>query len=317
MADKKERFQLIQKYFELGKTYEEITKLVGVSKSTVIREIKKLPANSQEARDFNKKSKTNINNTDNVIISQKDLINQDINEGWVVDLKKLKDEDKQSSHFFMGIIYPENIDIDDFIRFCEVKGYKVALSPYHNKDLWLHDSPKEIDEETGEVIFDEGERYKKGDKKKAHYHYIIQFDFKQNFKTMYSIHMNLANNRVCPKIVYNPFMMYEYLWHKNEDFSKKAHYDKKEVVIINGFCPTLTVSDKNLILSDIVKVVRKNNYTTFEEIELHYKYSTEIIEVLSSRSYHLKNILNEEWKKKNPDYAKPIKIIKDEVEDNE
>ena len=134
MADKKERLQLIQKYFELGKTYEEIAKLVGVSKRTIIREIKKLPANSQEARDFNKKSKTNIINNDNVIISQKDLINQDINEGWVIDLKKLEIEIKK-----------------EYIK--TIREYKKAIKDYEDKIKIIENKHKELIK-----MYEEGEK---------------------------------------------------------------------------------------------------------------------------------------------------------------
>lgn len=300
-----EKSEKLRQLFEMGEPYEDIAKELDISKSTVIRAVKKLHDGSHEARELNKKSKSYLSKS----ITRKDLKNQDETEGWVVDIRLLKEIDKQSSCYFTGVFYPETMELGKFIEACERRGLKVSISPLHNKDKWLHDSPAVVDTETGEVIFAEGERYEIGDPKKEHYHYIIQFATKQSFEFMYELHKVLANNNVIPKIVYSPLGMFEYLWHKNEDMSLKAHYNRDEVTIINGFNPLLTTSDKELILKEIILKIRENHFTRQKDVEEFFNYSTEVITVMGVKNYYINNVLQEEWRMKNPDYAKKIRIV--------
>lgn len=293
--------------YEQGETLEKIAEEMGISKSTVIRKTKKLPACSQEARDLNKRSKQFLNSSNYIT---NDLIYQDEEEGWLIDLKKIKEVDRTSSTHWMGIIYfKTGEEIEEFIRECRNRGLKVAISPLHNKDWWLHDSPEVIDEETGEVIFEEGELYKVGDIKKWHWHYNIQFTGKQSFKFMYNLHKTLAKNNVAPKPIYSPLGAFEYLWHKNEDLSVKKLYSRDEVVIINGYNPTLTTSEKDLILREIVLVIRENHFTNQKQVEEYFHYSNEIITTMGSRNYYISKILDEEWRMQNPDYIKRVMIV--------
>lgn len=296
----------LQQLYEMGISYSEIAKELKISKSTVFRAIKKLPGGSQEARELSKNSKCYLT----MSITYQDLKNQDTEEGWEIDLKKLKEIDRQSSCYFMGIIYPETMDIDKFIDECKKRGLKVAISPLHNKDKWLHDSPAVVDEETGVVIFDVGERYKLGDDKKYHWHYLVQFASKQSFDFMYQLHCAISGNKVIPKVVYSPLGAFEYLWHKNEDLSIKAHYSRDEVVVINGFNPILTTSDKELILKEIIMTIREYHFTKQKDVEEFFHYSTEIITVMGVKNYYIHNVLNEEWRMMHPDHVKKVEIVK-------
>ena len=300
-----EKSEKLRQLFEMGEPYEDIAKELDISKSTVIRAVKKLHDCSHEARELNKKSKSYLSKS----ITRKELKNQDETEGWVVDIRLLKEIDKQSSCYFTGVFYPETMEFEKFVEACERRGLKVSISPLHNKDKWLHNSPLVVDTETGEVIFSEGERYEIGDHKKEHYHYIMQFATKQSFEFMYELHKVLANNNVIPKVVYSPLGMFEYLWHKNEDMSRKAHYNRDEVTIINGFNPILTTSDKELILKEIILKIRENHFTKQKEVEEFFNYSTEVITVMGVKNYYINNVLQEEWRMKNPNYAKKIRIV--------
>ena len=137
----------------------------------------------------------------------------------------------------------------------------------------------------------------------------MQFATKQSFEFMYELHKVLANNNVIPKVVYSPLGMFEYLWHKNEDMSRKAHYNRDEVTIINGFNPILTTSDKELILKEIILKIRENHFTKQKEVEEFFNYSTEVITVMGVKNYYINNVLQEEWRMKNPNYAKKIRIV--------
>lgn len=303
MTDEKQA--KLKKMFEMGMSYKDIIKELNISKSTLIRAIKKLPEASQEAREYNKKMSSYLNNN----ITYADLMCQDDEEGWIINMKHLRDVDKQSSRYFMGIGYEEVQPISEFVKECTNRGLKVAVSPLHNRDVWLHDSSVVVDNETGEIIFALGERYKTGDLKKEHYHYVMQFSAKVTFDFMYELHKVITKNRVIPKVVYSPLGAFEYLWHKNEDMSLKAHYSRDDVIIVNGFNPELTIADKDLILKEIVMKIREYHFTQQREVEEFFKYATEVITVMGVRNYYINNVLNEEWRMKNPEYVRKVKII--------
>lgn len=76
-----------------------------------------------------------------------------------------KDRDKDKSREFVLVLYPEN-EIH-FLIYLKLTSYMYSsLGILHDKDVY---TDTKVDEETGEIIHQEG------DKKKEHYHFYLRF----------------------------------------------------------------------------------------------------------------------------------------------
>lgn len=311
-----ETIEKIKILYENGLSVKEIAKNVNCSESTVNRKIKELPEQSREVRvqsKSNKQQKKALSLFYATSITQSDLKIQDQEENWIVDIKLLRDRVEEESKFWAFIVYPETKDIEDVIKELTFEMIKASISPLHNKDIWLHDSPLVSDEETGEILLEKGERYKYGDKKKEHYHVLLQFDKPMSFKNVYKLTQRISGNKVAPTKVYSPYSYFEYLWHKNEDIAIKAHYSREDVIIINGFNPELSQSDKDVLLQDIAKHIRKYKLQDLDAILEHYNYSLEVIQAIKGCSYFVQQLCNAQYHKAHPTEDKRVHIVIDNI----
>jgi transposase len=317
VIDEATKIKVVELY-EQGLSVRKIADSLNLSVSTIQRIIKELPESSQEAHTLNQTNKRQLSSLMlkyKQSITQQDLTIQDEKEGWIVDVAKLKAELEEESQYWICICYPESSDINEIMRKIKNKGIRAAISPLHNKDKWLHDSPQLVDKETGEILDTGGQRYKQGDTKKAHYHIIFQFEKVMPFRKVLFL-MELCNTKVYPKRVFSPLMMYEYLWHKNEDLSKKAHYSKEDVVIINGFVPLLTKADKDILMQDILKRITLENLTTMEDLLCYYNHSLEVIQAIKSSPYLVQKNLDSVYQRLNPskDRIHKVQIVKEVID---
>jgi hypothetical protein len=166
----------------------------------------------------------------------------------------------------------------------------VAISPLHDKDTWDHDSEPMVDEKTGE-FFDEGERYKAGDPKKAHWHFILMFETRIGFVDV---------NNSARRITGGPYLercnsvrlYYEYFWHKNTP-KKYQHYDKEEIVRSESFHLEPNKKELNLMMQDIWETCISEEFTSFKQLAQYYIGMPDYVALISSKPASVKAIITD------------------------
>lgn len=305
-------------------TQNEIAEEVGVSSRTVKRvkaEMQKETGGADLAT-----SLTDNQENDNTIykkLQEKEEqkrknaeFYEDSEEGWVFNISKQEIKALGSSRFWMGIVYPESAPPDwqeKLINlYCEL-----AISPLHDRDLWGHDSPLLIDEETGEILFQEGERYKKGHLKKEHWHFLIKFDKPTGFREANNLIRKITNGPLLQKVK-SLRGAFEYLAHANEDPTKKHHYGLENIERYNNFVLEPTKTDCARMLVEIVDRIGQNQYTSLQEVINFYRDLPEYIIVIGTKAYAIQKILDAEWRKQNPNgRIQRVQIVAPDKKENE
>lgn len=114
------------------------------------------------------------------------------------------------SRYWTFILYPESAP-SDWLERLRATGVKISVSPLHDRDLT-----------------------EKGELKKAHYHVLVCFSNPRPYESMKMFTDEL--NQPIPKQVNGNegvYYLYEYFSHKND--LKKAQYDEKDIINLNGF----------------------------------------------------------------------------------
>lgn len=150
---------------------------------------------------------------------------------------------------FTTIVYPDSAP-SDWLDQLQQTGLACAVSPLHDKDS----NPD------GEV-------------KKAHYHLLICFEGPTTLKNAQELSNSILSG-VLVKPIESVRGMYRYLTH--EDNPEKFHYDKKNIVLLNGFDPqnVLSNSDESEIADRVIQIINDN----------HIKYYHDLIDFLRSNS---------------------------------
>lgn len=231
---------------------------------------------------------------------------EDDEEGWVYHVTKKYVQQQSTSMWWSGIAYPESVNEDwiDRIRF---HGLEFAISPLHDKDVWEHDSPEVIDNETGEVLRERGSRYQVGDRKKEHWHFIIKFPKKLGFRDV--------NDLIRP-ITMGPYLQkcytlkgaYEYFIHLNHP--NRYQYDKVEIQKYNNFVIEPTRVDQMLMLQDILETIRNEEIDSMLKLSLRYSSTPEYLFAIKASSYMITKVLDDVWRIHHPDHVKKIQIVK-------
>ena len=238
---------------------------------------------------------------------------EDPEEGWTYKTTRQGQQNREFSHWWMGIAYPESApDKMDWIRALEMQGFAVSVSPLHDKDAWNHDSPEMIDEKTGEVILEKGELYKVGDRKKAHWHFIITTDKAYSWSEINAVVQSITHGPIIQKCrsVKNA---YEYFLHKNNP-DKYQGYDETEIYKSHDFHVEPSQFEKHLIFQDIVKFIRKNEIDSRMALVEEYENEPEYLSVLKSGSF-ISGLITENWIKHHPDgRTKNVNILNEDLE---
>lgn len=150
---------------------------------------------------------------------------------------------------FTTLVYPDSAPAD-WLDQLQQTGLACAVSPLHDKDS----NPD------GEV-------------KKAHYHLLICFEGPTTLKNAQELSNSILSG-VLVKPIESVRGMYRYLTH--EDNPEKFHYDKKDIVLLNGFDPqnVLSNSDESEIADRVIQIINDN----------HIKYYHDLIDYLRSNS---------------------------------
>ena len=137
------------------------------------------------------------------------------------------------------LVYPESAP-DNWLDLLQETGCAIAISPLHDKDL----NPD------GEV-------------KKPHYHILICF----NSPTTYNVVNNICENlkQPIPKKVLSVKGIYRYLTH--EDNPEKYHYNKSDIITLNGFDVdsyiTMTTTERLTYFKAIFSIIKENHITEY------------------------------------------------------
>lgn len=198
-----EKQNLIRKRLLQGHSIKDIAQETGVSEKTVSKykrnapEPLKVSASSEDIElqiDY-----TTVLTKREEFLAKKILkevaLYEDEVEGWSYHLTAHDDRIRQQGMWWSFIVYDDSVP-ENWLERLQATGMQIALSPWHDKDTWNHDSPEMVNAETGEII-PKGARYKMGDRKKMHRHGIVKTDKKCSWREMNTFLQNMLH---CPYI---------------------------------------------------------------------------------------------------------------------
>ena len=212
-----------------------------------------------------------------------------------------KNQDIQKRAWFIEI-YEESVN-PNYVNILKNTGYKIAISPIHNKDVWTADDEKENPEHVG------------GSYKKPHRHIIILFNGSRKLKDVEPIIESINAYKHC-QVINNKQKAYEYLFHKND--TDKYRYAEENIILLN--------CTKNDFLSmeyvDILNYIDDNNIKTISSLlkQLRKDENYELLKYVSNNTYFVKSYLDElrkEYDNKIIDTQNYLKSFIDKYEFNE
>lgn len=285
----------------------QISEELGVSKSTVQKYKKQMPQLVQDfEEDENVEEKlTKAEQKFAKKIEKERYLYEDEIEGWTYHITKQDARLKTSGLWWSGIVYPESAP-PDWIEKLKATGMRIAISPLHDKDTWSHDSPKVVCA-NGEII-EAGARYKAGDRKKEHYHFIGISDQRMSYQD--------ANNLI-RNITHGPYIQkcrslknaYDYFLHINAP-EKYQGYIKEDIQRLNNFHIEPNKYEKGIMQDEILQTIKAKNFTNMDEVVEYYLGQPEYIALLAAKPALVTSYVNSLWKKANPQgRIQHVKII--------
>ena len=313
-----DKANLIRKRHLQGHSQKDIAQEVGLSEKTVRKYIKNAPAPPKVS---GKSEDTSLQVDYTTVLTKREeglakkilaevALFEDDEEGWSFHLTAHDDRIRQQGLWWSFIIYQDSVP-DNYLERLKATGMQIALSPWHDKDSWNHDSPEMVNAETGEII-PRGARYKTGDHKKTHRHGICKTDKKCSWREMNALLQNILH---CPYIQKCRSLKgaFEYFLHLNSP-EKYQGYFKDEIIRINGFVIEPTKMEQGVLYDEIVQVVIGYGYTTWTEVCKQYKGQPEYMLLLSSRPSIITEVLKDNWRKANPDgRVQRVQLVNDEI----
>ena len=231
---------------------------------------------------------------------------EDEEEGWTYHTTAQGQLNRSRSCWWSGIAYPESAP-ENWKERLEMQGFSIAVSPLHDKDVWNHDNPEKIDRETGEILYKKGELYKVGDKKKAHWHFILISDKPISYKEVQQIVRPITNGPMlqATKSLKNSF---EYFLHKN-DPTKYQGYDKDEIYKSGNFHIEASKYEKQLIFQEIVNYIVENEIDNRIALVREFGRDPEYMTAMKSGTF-INGLIQENWCKHNPEgRTRNIRIV--------
>ena len=301
-----------------GNTQEEVAETMGITSRTVRNIKKELTETNPELAQNLTENKYNryVQKSEakylKKIEKEKELF-EDIEEGWVYHLTAEEIRHRESSKWWCFIVYPESA-AKNWKEKLRLLGCEIAISPLHDKDLWTHDSPEILDEETGEVIEEKGSRYKCGDRKKSHYHCIIKFDKTISYKEANKIIRAITNGPYLQKCM-SLKGQYEYFTHMNNP--EKYQYEKSEIERYNGFIIEATQTDRIIMIDEIGRVIEEKGFLDLGEVRKHYEGQYEYINVIALKGYYFEKLTQVNFRRKYPEgRIQQVRLVTEEGEEN-
>jgi len=309
---------LILKRLRQQVSVEDIAAEVQVSEKTVKRYKKGLPpapTEGEQAEDpqinynyttaFTKREEAFVKKFEKEV----DLFT-DTEEGWVFHLSKGDLRLKQSGCWWSVIVYPESAP-EGWIDKLRAQGFRIAISPLHDKDSWKHNSPAVIDRETGELLRAEGARYKIGDRKKAHWHVILVTDVRTGYKEINDLVQQICH---CPYIQKCRSLKasYEYFLHINHP-DRYQGYDKDEIQTYNNFHIEPTKYEMNIIAQEMIKIIKDKDIVEWCECVEYFNDTPEMSMILATRTAYFSAYVKSRYYKRYPDRVRmtEVKVVKE------
>jgi len=227
---------------------------------------------------------------------EKDLFEyEDEAEGWVWHVTKGDLRLRTSGMWWWAVVYPDSVPAN-WIERLKNLGFRIAISPLHDKDTWDRDSPAFVDPLTGEVI-PEGAVHKKGDKKKAHWHVIIVTDKRIGYQEINDTIRTICN---CPYIqkCYSLRNAYDYFLHINAPH-KYQGYDKSEIQTYNNFHVEPTKYEKTILMQEMLEMIDEHEIDTFTAAVDLFRGDPEMLLVLD-HSQTLRSYISGKYRANHP-----------------
>ena len=306
---------LIRKRLLQGHTIKDIALETGVSEKTVSKYKKtspeplKVSASSEDTSlqiDYTTVLSKREEKIAKKILKEVALYEDEI-EGWTYHLTEHDDRIRQQGLWWSFIVYDDSVP-ENYIEKLQATGMQVALSPWHDKDTWSHDSPEMVNAETGEII-PKGARYKMGDRKKMHRHGIVKTDKKCSWREMNTLLQNMLH---CPYIQKCRSLKnaYDYFLHINAP-EKYQGYFKEEIIKMNGFVVEPTKFEQGVLYDEVAQKILDYEFTTWTQLFRLYQGQPEYILLLSSRPTMFTKLLDDNWRQQHPDgRTHMVKIVK-------
>lgn len=236
---------------------------------------------------------------------------EDSEEGWVYNLPQ--SVRRERSIWFMGIAYPESAP-PDWKEKILAKGWDLAVSPLHDKDIWLHDSPAVIAPD-GTIIREAGALYHAGERKKAHWHFIIKVDLLSPIVEMSAEVQMITHGPAIQKCrsLRNSFL---YFTHKNAP-EKYQGYDETEIYTSVNFHIEPNKWETAQMLQEITYRIQVKHITTIFTLLNDYKDMPEYFAIIAARTPYIDKCLTDMWRQEHPDgKVQRIVIERDNRKDN-
>ena len=312
----KDKQDLIRKRLCQGVASTDIAAETQVSESTVKRLKKSLPASILN----NNTGDDSIQFDNSTMLTKKEAqytaklgkeiaLYEDTEEGWCWHLTKDDRRLKTSGCWWAAIVYPESAP-ERWIEQLQVAGYRIAISPLHDKDTWNHDSPEMVNAETGEII-PKGAKYKTGDRKKAHWHVIIVTDQRVSAQDI---------NADVRRITNGPYLQkcrslrnaYEYFLHINTP-AKYQGYEKSEIQTYNNFRLEPNKYEIGMMQAEILRAISEQGMTTIIELMDYYIDSPEYVAIIAAKPGIFTSLIHAQWHRANPNgNIQRVYVITDE-----
>lgn len=154
---------------------------------------------------------------------------------------------------WLAMVYPESAPAD-WLTYLRQIGLKFAVSPLHDKDIWLSD----------------GDGHKKGDFKKAHYHVLVVYKNTTTLSNIKSFFKYCNTQRIIKCA--DPQGSINYWPHDEDDLSLgKALYDPDEIKFYNEFslaeAAVIKDEEEDEIVFAIKKIIKEHEFTEYSQLD--------------------------------------------------
>lgn len=285
----------------------------NISRAYAFRMKKKAKAEIEEDAFFSDNDKE-IPEKFQDILSKKDYWKyeyEDPEEGWSFWKKKGEELQQNRGAAFIFVYYPRSeAEYNEMNLALASKGvpFEHAL---HDKDYWLHDSPEVVDEETGVLLFEKGERWKRLEPKKLHAHGLMKLDSVTSLASVRALlrevfHGRVANAQICNSVSgYHAYMLHDTEAARREGKFQYCAICPEIRVAENGFTVEYSKEDSKKVLSSIDTYIRHEMFSEFgryEYCDLCEKFDGqyEVLAVIRGASHHFQHEITSLRKSTNP-----------------
>lgn len=321
-SEKEQRDKLIRQFLEMGLSYRQISKELGVSNRAISKVKKEMPPEDSEG--ISQKdvlATTNYSTNDKVLLTsrqksllkilkdEKNILFNDKQEGWIYDTTEAQLNAEGNILWFCGIVYPESAPQGWIGTLCRT-GLRFGVSLLHDKDKYDHDSPEGDGLKDGKPYhYARGERYKLGNPKKAHWHVFGSLDKPMKFYEFAQKFQEITHGPI-PQKCTSLFGYDKYIQH--EGIPDKYQYWKEgKPTYYNGFTLELNTSERKKVLKQITNDIRKYRIDDIGELTKKYGESPEWLDIVAARANYINSLLRAQKLRNHPEYTDHARNVKE------